>query len=462
MALGHVRYSTTGSSAWENAQPVYRSDAPRAGARAQRQPHERRRAARRAARARRRVPLDLRLGDHRRAALHPSGRADRGRRRRRAAAPAGRLLDRRHDAREASSPSATRTACARSRSAMIGDRYCVASESCALDIIGAKFLREVEPGEVLTIDAGGISTRMAVEGERRAFCVFEYIYFARPDSIMDGTVLQGARGRMGEILAREAPVEADLVIAVPDSGNPAARGYARASGIPQDDGFVKNRYVARTFIQPGPGAAQARPATEVQPDAGDRQRAAARRRRRLDRARQHDAPDRADAARRGRAARCTCASPRRRSGTPATTASTCPRARRWSRTGATVDEIARELGADSLALPLARRRLRGGRRHARDALRRLLHGRVPAAGRSGRAGQARLRAGAAGHTRVTLAQRAAATPRERCDPGRSRRYGRRSPWTPARRCTDTSASTTSAPARRRRSRPRWRTATRSS
>ena len=92
---------------------------------------------------------------------------------------------------------------------------------------------------------------MAVEGERRAFCVFEHIYFARPDSRLGGQVLQVARGRMGEILAREAPVDADLVIAVPDSGNPAARGYARASGLPQDDGFVKNRYVARTFIQPG-------------------------------------------------------------------------------------------------------------------------------------------------------------------------------------------------------------------
>jgi amidophosphoribosyltransferase len=134
---------------------------------------------------------------------------------------------------------------------MIGDRYCVASESCALDIIGARLLREVQPGEVLTIDAGGITTRMAVTGARSAFCLFEYIYFARPDSRMSGTVLQAARGRMGEILAREAPVDADLVIAVPDSGTPAARGYARASGIPQDDGFVKNRYVARTFIQPG-------------------------------------------------------------------------------------------------------------------------------------------------------------------------------------------------------------------
>ncbi len=90
-----------------------------------------------------------------------------------------------------------------------------------------------------------------MEGARKAFCVFEYIYFARPDSRMNGQALQVARGRMGEILWREAPVEADLVIAVPDSGNPAARGLARAAGLPQDDGFVKNRYVARTFIQPG-------------------------------------------------------------------------------------------------------------------------------------------------------------------------------------------------------------------
>jgi amidophosphoribosyltransferase len=87
---------------------------------------------------------------------------------------------------------------------------------------------------------------------REAFCVFEYIYFARPDSRMNGELLQAARGRMGEILAREAPApDADLVIAVPDSGTPAARGFARASGLPQDDGLIKNRYVARTFIQPG-------------------------------------------------------------------------------------------------------------------------------------------------------------------------------------------------------------------
>jgi amidophosphoribosyltransferase len=130
-------------------------------------------------------------------------------------------------------------------------RYCVASESCAFDIIGAKFLREVEPGEVVTLGAEGLQSRMVVPGQRRAFCIFEYIYFARPDSRMNDQVLQVTRGRMGEILWREAPVEADLVIAVPDSGNAAARGLARAAGLPQDDGFVKNRYVARTFIAPG-------------------------------------------------------------------------------------------------------------------------------------------------------------------------------------------------------------------
>lgn len=134
----------------------------------------------------------------------------------------------------------------------IGEHYCVASESCALDIIGAEYMRDVLPGELVSIGEDGIRTRMLVEGEREAFCVFEYIYFARPDSRMNDTSLQAARGRMGEVLAREAPAPgADLVIAIPDSGNPAARGYARESGLPQDDGFVKNRYVARTFIQPG-------------------------------------------------------------------------------------------------------------------------------------------------------------------------------------------------------------------
>jgi amidophosphoribosyltransferase len=133
----------------------------------------------------------------------------------------------------------------------LGERYVVASESCALDIIGARLLREIQPGELVSIDDGGIETRLAVNSQRPALCVFEHIYFSRPDTKLEGRTLQSVRGRMGEILAREAPVEADLVISVPDSGNAAAKGFARESGIPQDDGLIKNRYVARTFIQPG-------------------------------------------------------------------------------------------------------------------------------------------------------------------------------------------------------------------
>jgi amidophosphoribosyltransferase len=133
----------------------------------------------------------------------------------------------------------------------LGDDYCVASESCAFDIIGAELLREVEPGEMVSLGPRGIETRQLVKSDRRAFCVFEHIYFARPDSILEGNRTQVSRRKMGEILWREAPVEADVVIAVPDSGNPAASGYSKASGIPRDDGLIKNRYVARTFIQPG-------------------------------------------------------------------------------------------------------------------------------------------------------------------------------------------------------------------
>jgi amidophosphoribosyltransferase len=129
--------------------------------------------------------------------------------------------------------------------------HCVASETCAFDLIGARHLRDVAPGEVVTLSAQGLRSRLLEGSQRAAFCIFEYIYFARPDSRMGGTVLQVARARMGELLWKEAPVEADVVIPVPDSGNAAARGLARAAGLPQDDGFIKNRYVARTFIQPG-------------------------------------------------------------------------------------------------------------------------------------------------------------------------------------------------------------------
>jgi len=129
--------------------------------------------------------------------------------------------------------------------------YVFASESCAFDMIGAKLVREVSPGEMISLSERGLVSRQVIKSERTAMCVFEHIYFSRPDTKLEGKRLQEVRGQMGEILWREAPVEADLVIAVPDSGTPAARGYARASGLPQDDGLIKNRYVARTFIQPG-------------------------------------------------------------------------------------------------------------------------------------------------------------------------------------------------------------------
>jgi amidophosphoribosyltransferase len=133
----------------------------------------------------------------------------------------------------------------------LGERWFVASESCAFDIIGAQLVREVSPGEAISLTAEGLESRQVVPSERPAHCVFEHIYFSRPDSRLEGRVLQEVRGKMGEILAREAPADADLVISVPDSGNPAANGFARVSGLPKDDGLIKNRYVARTFIQPG-------------------------------------------------------------------------------------------------------------------------------------------------------------------------------------------------------------------
>lgn len=129
-------------------------------------------------------------------------------------------------------------------------RYCFASETCGLDIIGARFVREIEPGEICLIDEDGYHIEQVVSRKREALCVFEFIYFARPDSVMKGQTLYAARSRMGEQLASESPVEADLVIPVPDTGNSAAIGYAARSGIPFGEALIKNRYIARTFINP--------------------------------------------------------------------------------------------------------------------------------------------------------------------------------------------------------------------
>ena len=131
-----------------------------------------------------------------------------------------------------------------------GRGWVVASETCGLDAVGANFVRDVEPGEILKASAAGLESRQAAHPGRRASCIFEYVYFARPDSVLDGEVVYHARRRMGRILAREAPVDADLVLGVPDSGVPPAIGFAEVSGIPYGDAIVKNRYVGRTFIQP--------------------------------------------------------------------------------------------------------------------------------------------------------------------------------------------------------------------
>jgi len=133
----------------------------------------------------------------------------------------------------------------------LGDGWVVASESCALEHLGISMEREVEPGEVIKITgAGMVSYHPALPVAKQALCTFEYIYFARPDSRISGRLLYPAREAMGAALAAEHPVEADLVIGVPDSAIPAAIGYARAAGIPYREGLVKNRYVGRTFIQP--------------------------------------------------------------------------------------------------------------------------------------------------------------------------------------------------------------------
>jgi amidophosphoribosyltransferase len=251
IAVGHVRYSTTGSNGWDNAQPIHRSD-------------------------RRELALghngNLINAVELHAELREQGLSFRSTSDSEiiAALLASHEAERIEDAVAEVVPRLqgafstvlmTKDTLVAFRDpaglrplvlGKVGERYCVASESCALDIIGATLVRDVKPGEMVWVNSEGLHYRQIVTGEREAFCIFEYIYFSRPDSRMNGDVLQAMRGRMGEILARESPaIGADLVIPVPDSGAPAARGFARASGLPQDDGLIKNRYVGRTFIEPG-------------------------------------------------------------------------------------------------------------------------------------------------------------------------------------------------------------------
>lgn len=135
----------------------------------------------------------------------------------------------------------------------IDDSYVLASETCALDAVDAEYVRDVNPGEIIVIEESGMTSIQTEVPEKTALCIFEYIYFARPDSYIDGVSVHRARIEAGRRLAREHPVEADLVFGVPDSGVSAALGYSMESGIPYDLGLIKNKYIGRTFIQPEQG-----------------------------------------------------------------------------------------------------------------------------------------------------------------------------------------------------------------
>jgi amidophosphoribosyltransferase len=138
----------------------------------------------------------------------------------------------------------------------LGDAWVFASETCALDTIGATFVRDIEHGEVVVIDHEGVRSLKPFPARTARPCLFEYVYFSRPDSVVNGRSVYGVRKRMGQGLAREHAVEADVVVPVPDSGVPAALGYAQESGIPYEMGIIRSHYLGRTFIQPSQGARQ--------------------------------------------------------------------------------------------------------------------------------------------------------------------------------------------------------------
>ena len=134
--------------------------------------------------------------------------------------------------------------------ARLGDGYVISSETCAFDTIGAEFIRDIEPGEIITVDSHGIRSRHYSEYRRNAMCAMEYIYFARPDSDIEGCNVHSFRKESGRLLWEESPADADIVVGVPDSSLSAAMGYSEASGIPYEMGLIKNKYIGRTFIYP--------------------------------------------------------------------------------------------------------------------------------------------------------------------------------------------------------------------
>ena len=188
----------------------------------------------------------------------------------------------------------------------LGDGYVVSSETCAFDVLGAEFVRDVEPGEIVTIDRQGIRSRDYSMYKRCEMCSMEYIYFARPDSDIDGCNVHAYRKESGRLLFKESPADADIVVGVPDSSLSAAMGYAEASGLPYEMGLIKNKYIGRTFIQPSQELREKGVRMKLSAVRTHRQGQARRAGGRLDRARHHFAPHRHDA-QGGRGDRGACA-----------------------------------------------------------------------------------------------------------------------------------------------------------
>ena len=301
LAIGHVRYSTAGESKLSNAQPIlidcahgqiaiaHNGNLVNAG--------ELRDAA-----GPRRIDLpDQQRHRGRAAPLRATSAAtDGGRDRRVGLAGAGRVFVCADHARPfviaVRDPHGFRPLAL----GRLGDAWVVCSETCALDLIGATYVRDVEPGEVLVISAEGMRSIKPFPPAPLAHCIFEHVYFARPDSYVFGRSVNEVRNEFGRVLARETGVAADVIVPIPDSGVCAAIGYAEAAGIPMRMGLIRNHYVGRTFIEP-----QVDPSFRRQGEAESRQehsrRAARRPDRRLARARHDEPEDREDGARRRRA-----------------------------------------------------------------------------------------------------------------------------------------------------------------